>query len=301
MVNKVTRENLFYAFKPDIPAVLHVAPGEEVLLETHDCFQGQIRTPEDLVTTLDWSHTNPATGPVFVEGAHPGDILRLDVLDVEVENQSFMVAIPGEGALGDVITDMETAVLRREGGELVFKERVRIPLTIMIGVIGVAPESETIPNGVPGFHGGNLDCTLVRKGSKIYLTVQKEGGLFGAGDLHAAMGDGEIVVCGAEAPGLVRLRPELISLPGLPTPFIETDDLVATIHSDPDLQKSVDGAIHRMSEFLIQVVGLSQNDAGMLMSAVGSLKFCQVVDPAKTTRFEFPKSVLKQLGFSMPA
>jgi amidase len=300
-VNKVSRSNLFYAFKPDLTPVLHISPGEEVLLETHDCFQGQIRTPQDLVSNLDWSHTNPATGPVFVEGARPGDLLRLDILEVEIDEQSFMVAIPGEGALGDVITDMETAVLKRKGGELVYKGGIHFPLRIMIGVIGVAPKDETIPNGVPGFHGGNLDCTLVRAGSKIYLTVQQEGGLFGAGDLHAAMGDGEIVVCGAEVPGMVRLRPELISLPGLPTPFIETDELVVTVHSDPDLQKAVDGAIHRMSDFLTGIVGLSQNDAGMLMSAVGELKFCQVVDPAKTTRFEFPKAVLDQLGFSMPA
>ncbi len=75
---------------------------------------------------------------------------------------------------------------------------------------------------------------------------------------------------------------------------------MATLYSDSDLRKSADGATHHMSDFLTRIVVLSQNDAGMLMSAVGSLKLCQVADPAKTTRFKFPKAILRRLGFSMP-
>lgn len=164
----------------------------------------------------------------------------------------------------------------------------------MIGVIGIAPAKGSISNGVPGYHGGKLDCTLIGKCSRLYLTVQVEGGLLGVGDLHAAMGDGEIV--GTEAPGVVRLKPELVDMPTLPTPFLENDELIAAIHSDPDL----DIAIHNMFEFLTRFVKLSVNDASILMSAAGSLKICQVVDPAKTARFEFPKRILSQLGYSMP-
>ena len=300
MVTRVGRDKLFYAFEANLEPAVRVKSGEEVIFETHDCFQGQIRTDRDLVASLDWNHTNPATGPVYIEGARPGTVLRIDILDIEVEDHSVMVTIPGEGVLGDRITDMETTILRRDGDELVYKERVRIPLAPMIGVIGIAPAEGSIGNGVPGYHGGNMDCTLVGKGSRIYLTVQVEGGLLGVGDLHAGMGDGEIVVVGAEVAGVVRLRPELVEMPNLPTPFLENDELVATIYSDPDLDVAVDGAIHNMSEFLTEFAGLSVNDAGMLMSAAGSLKICQVVDPAKTARFEFPKAVLVQLGYELP-
>jgi amidase len=97
------------------------------VLETHDCFEGQIQKPQDLVDKLDWNHVNPATGPVYIEGAKPGDILRVDLLEVKVGQQASMVTIPGEGALGDVITQMETAILKLEGDQILFKDKIRIP------------------------------------------------------------------------------------------------------------------------------------------------------------------------------
>jgi amidase len=300
MTTHVSRDKYFYAFSADLVPAARVRPGEEISLETHDCFQGQIRSERDLVKNLDWNRTNPATGPVYIEGASPNTLLRIDILDVQVEDNAVMVTIPGEGALGDRITEMETTILRRDGELLVYKDRLRIPLAPMIGVIGIAPAKGKIGNGVPGVHGGNMDCTLIGKGSRLYLTVQVEGGLLGVGDLHAVMGDGEIVVVGAEVAGVVRLKPEFVEMPGLPTPFLENDELVATIYSDPDLDVAADGAIHNMSEFLTRFAGLSQNDAGMLMSAAGWLKICQVVDPAKTARFEFPKALLAQIGYQLP-
>jgi len=301
MTTQISREKFFYAFSAGLVPVARVQAGEELLFETHDCFQGQIRSESDLVATLDWDKTNPATGPVYIEGCAPQSILRLTILDVQVEDHSVMVTIPGAGALGDRISDMETTILRREGDELVFKDKVRIPLAPMIGVIGIAPAEGSIGNGVPGIHGGNMDCTLIGKGSRLYLTTQVAGGLLGLGDLHAGMGDGEIVAVGAEVAGSVRLRPDIVHLPGLPTPFLENDEIVAAIYSDADLNLAADGAIRNMSDFLTKFAGVSLNDASMLMSAAGSLRICQVVDPAKTVRFEFPKKVLAQIGFQLPA
>lgn len=300
MITQITRDNYFYAFSASLPPVARVKCGEEIFFETYDCFQGQIRSENDLVETLDWNRTNPATGPVFIEGAAPGSILRLTILDLKVDDRSVIVTIPGAGALGNRITTMETVVLRREGSELVFKDKIRLPLAPMIGVIGIAPARGSISNGVPGTHGGNMDCTLIAKGSRLYLTVQVEGGLLGLGDLHATMGDGEIVVDGAEVAGSVRLRPDIVPLPGLPTPFLENDEMVATIYSHADLNVAADGAILNMTSFLTKFAGLTINDAGMLMSATGSLRICQVVDPAKTVRFEFPKKTLDQIGYKLP-
>jgi len=298
MTTKVTRDRLFFAFEPKLNPAIHVEQGEDVVLETHDCFEGQIQKPQDLVDKLDWNHVNPATGPVYIEGAKPRDILRVDLLEVKVGKQASMVTIPGEGALGDIITDMETAILKLEGDHIIFKDKIRIPKKPMIGVIGVAPESGSVPNGTPGPHGGNLDCTLMCEGNSAYFTVGVEGALFGAGDFHAAMGDGEIVVCGAEISGELHFRAEVVdSLKGLPTPFVQTPNVVATLYSAPTTDEAASGAIHRMAQFLTDFVKIPLNDAGMLMSLVGELKFCQVVDPLKTVRFEFPKSVLGEYGF----
>lgn len=301
MTDTISRDNVFFAFSPANQPVAHVKQGDVITLETHDCFEGQIQTKDDLLTNLDWSHVNPATGPVFIEGTRPGDVLRIDLIDIEVGPQASMVAVPGEGALGGMIRNMETTILRMEGNELVFKDKIRVQQRPMIGVIGVAPAQGSVANGTPGAHGGNMDCTLISKGNRVYFTVGVEGALFGAGDLHAAMGDGEIVVCGAETPGRVRFKPETVDMPGLPTPFVETPEAVATIFSAEDVGAASQGAIDRMAEFLTGFANIPLNDAGMLMSLVGQLRFCQVVDPLKTVRFEFPKSVLKQYGFEMPA
>src|SRR5512143_3054584 len=296
-MSKVPRDQLFFAFDPALKPAVRMQQGEEGVLQTHDCFEGQIQTSADLLDTLDWSHVNPATGPVYLEGTMPGDILRVDLLEIRIGEQASMVAVPNEGVLGDVITQMETTILKRDGNELIFKDKLRVPTRPMIGVIGVAPAAGSVPNGTPGPHGGNMDCTLIRQGSSVYFTVGVEGALFGAGDFHAAMGDGEIVVCGAETPGELVFRAEVMKeLKGLPTPFVETPTLLATIYSAPTIDEAANGVIHRMAQFLTAFAGLPLNDAGMLMSLVGELKFCQVVDPLKTVRFEFPKSVMEEYG-----
>ena len=300
MPTRIPHDMNFYHFNANLTPAARINPGEEVIFETHDCFQGQIRKETDLVANLDWNHTNPATGPVFIKGTHPGAVLRVDILDIDVDSQSVMVTIPGEGPAGARITAMETTIIRRQQNELVFKEKIRLPLAPMIGVIGVAPSEGSIGNGVPDIHGGNMDCTLIKKGARLYLTVQVEGALLGIGDLHAVMGDGEIVAVGAETAGAVRIKAEPVDLPGLPTPFLENDESVVSIFSDPDLTLASEGAVNNMLDFLTRFAGLSTNDAAMLMSATGSLRICQVVDPAKTARFEFPKAVLAQIGYRLP-
>ncbi len=301
MEKKLSRDHVFYAFTPDLEPALKVAQGEEFFLETHDCFSGQLKSEKDLLDVLDWDRVNPATGPVFIEGVQPGDVLRVDLLKLDVVGQATMVTVPEEGVLGDRITEMETAVLKYKGDHVVFRDRISIPMAPMVGVIGVAPASGKVPNGEPAAHGGNMDCTLITQGVSVYFTANVPGALFGCGDFHAVMGDGEIVICGAESPGEIHLKARVIpELKGLPTPFIETPELFAAVASAASLDQAGTDATHNMAEFLSRFGGLPVNDAGMLMSLVGQLKVCQVVDPQKTARFEFPKWVLNEYGFRIP-
>ncbi len=299
MTITISRENVFYAFQPGLEPVRRVPQGQEIVIETHDCFQGQLQSKADQIDGLDWARINPASGPIYFEGVLPGDVIRFDLLDVQVAERSTMVALPGEGALGDLITEMETSILPYVNGQVIFKHKIAIPARPMIGVIGVAPAQGSVPNGTPGPHGGNMDCTLIGAGTSLYLTAGVAGALFGCGDMHAVMGDGEIVVCGAETSGSVRLKAQVTPLAGLPTPFLETPDLFVTIFSALTLDEAAAGATHHMAQFLTGFARLPLNDAGMLMSLVGDLKFCQVVDPQKTVRFEFPKRVLKEYGFEL--
>jgi amidase len=107
-------------------------------------------------------------------------------------------------------------------------------------------------------------------------------------------------VCGAESAGEVRFRAEVVDLPGLPTPFLENDEIVAVIAAAPTSDEAATVATHRMASFLTDFAGMPINEAGMLMSLVGELKFCQVVDPLKTVRFEFPRWVLRRYGYRLP-
>lgn len=296
----IPRSEVFFAFEKSLKPVARISQKQVVVMETHDCFEGQLKSKTDLLDKLDWDHVNPATGPVYIEGTKPGDILQVDILSMEVGEKSTMVTLPGEGALGDIITEMETTVLTNSSGKVVYKEKINVPARPMIGVIGVAPADEKIPNGTPGPHGGNMDCTLITTGASVFFSVGVEGALFGAGDFHAAMGDGEIVICGAETPGKFSFCAQVVpELKGLPTPFIRNDRLVATVFSAPTLDEAARGATHAMASFLTNIAGLTTNDTGMLMSLAGELKFCQVVDPEKTVRFEFPLDVLKQIGFEL--
>ncbi len=299
MVVRVPRDITFYAFGPHLTPAASVDQGEEVILETYDCFQGQIVKETDLATNLNWSNINPATGPVYINGVKPGDVVKIDLLEVKVADQAVITAIPGEGAIPDLITEVETAVLPVSGDHLIFKNKLRIPLKPMIGVIGFTPANEEIPNGTPDYHGGNMDCTLIGQGTSLYLTAQLDGGLLGAGDFHSVMGDGEILVVGAETNGEVRFKANVVEYKELPTPFLETEDLYVTIYSADSLDAACSGAVYRMSHFLTHFARLDQNTAGMLMSLVGDLKICQMVDPKKTARFEFPKWVLKEYNFSL--
>lgn len=301
MSNELTRDQAFFGFDASIAPALHARQGEVLHLTTHDCFSGQLKTTADTLETLDWSITNPATGPIFIEGAKPGDVLRVTLHEVKAHGPSVMVAVPNVGALGHLITNEETVILPLEGDAVVYKDVITVKQDPMLGVIGVAPAEGTVPNSTPGPHGGNMDCTLIRTGAKLYLTVAVEGALFGCGDMHAVMGDGEVVVCGAETPGEVRLTPEVVDLPGLPTPFVENDEIVAVIASAPTVDEAYKQALDMMHSFLTGIAGLTTNDAALLMSLVGNLRFCQVVDPLMTVRFEFPKHVLAAYGFEMPA
>lgn len=149
--------------------------------------------------------------------------------------------------------------------------------------------------GTPGAHGGNMDCRLIREGAVLYLPVAVPGALLAMGDLHAAMGDGEISVSGVEVAGTVQVLVEVCKDSRMPTPAVETEEAFAAIVSADTMEKASQEATLAMIEYLQQETDLTFNEAYMLLSATGKLAVCQVVDPQVTMRMELPKSVLESL------
>ena len=165
----------------------------------------------------------------------------------------------------------------------------------MIGVIGTAPTGESILNGTPGEHGGNMDCREITEGASVYLPANVDGALLSAGDLHALMGDGEVCICGAEVSGEIILRAEIVRA-FLPTPCVETQSHVHFIGSAEGLDECEELVLRKSHAYLTHRLGLGANEAARIMSLIGDLHVCQVVDPLKTMRFSLPKCLLKKYG-----
>ncbi len=206
----LTRDQIIWAFGPDLEPVLEVEPGETVTFQTNDCFTGQITSEDDLVTKIDFERVNSATGPVAVKGAEPGDSLVAEILDVRPIDVGFACLIPGFGQLIDQVQAPVTRLFRVENGWIEMNERVRFPARPMVGVVGVATDGETLTNGLAGRHGGNLDDHLHGKGARMYFPVRQPGGMFAVGDMHASMGDGEVCFTGVEIAGEVDIRFDLL-------------------------------------------------------------------------------------------
>ena len=288
-----------FSFDKDLEPVLKVPSGETVRIRTKDCFGNQLQGPEDQLSEIDWEAINPATGPIYVEGAVAGGTLKVHIDNIELDAQTSSCTGKDEGVCGDRFSDWATHFCKVEDGKVVWDERLSIPLAPMIGVIGVAPEGEPVNCGTPGKHGGNMDNTAIAAGATLYFPVAVDGALFGCGDMHAVMGDGEVSVSGAEVAGYATVT--LTALPELsvPNPLIENDTHFGIIVSAESLDKAAELAVQQMVDLLASRTNESEADLVMLLSLVADVRVCQMVDPEKTVRFVVPKYVLDAIGFSL--
>lgn len=298
-MHELSDEKGFFAFSRELDPVLEIESGEVVRVRTKDCFSNQIQKPEDQLDEIDWDEINPATGPVFVKGAQAGGVLKVDILDIELDGQTSSCTGEDAGVCGDLFKGWSTHLGTVEGDSLKWDDKLSIPLNPMIGVIGVAPFGEPVNCGTPGAHGGNMDNLDIAVGATVYFPVATEGALFGCGDLHAAMGDGEISVSGAEVAGYVTAR--LTAMPdlSLKNPLLENATHFGTIASAETLDEAASIAVHDMVEIVHAGTGIAKDELVMLFSLVGNVRVCQMVDPEKTVRFMVPKYVLDAYDFSL--
>ncbi len=299
---KITSQDVFYSFCDKNEPVLRVDAPAVIDFETMDCFGNQLRDPKDVMEEIDWDRINPATGPVYVNGAEPGDALKVTINKIDLNEKGTVCCLKDEGTLGDRIEGSHTRVVSVDGGEVHYVAEngfaVDIPIKPMIGVIGVAPDGgQDINTGTPGRHGGNMDNTMIGEGVTLYFPVAAEGALFGFGDLHAVMGDGEIGVSGLEIPANVNVTLDVVKGKAPIYPVLENADALSVIVSRPTVDEACKVATELMQEMIMERTDLSLPDTVMLMSLVGDLQICQVVDPEKTVRFVFPKKYIPGLAY----
>ena len=294
MQHRLSRDQVIWAFGPDLEPVLEVEPGDTVVFETNDCFTGQIRSEDDLVTEIDMGRINGATGPVAVMGAEPGDSLVAEILDVTPIDWGVATLIPGFGQLIDEVRAPLTRLFRVEDGMIRMNDRVSFPARPMVGVVGVATDGDTLSNGLAGRHGGNLDDHLHGAGARIFFPVRQPGGMFAVGDMHASMGDGEICFTGVEIAGEVTIRFDVLKGKQATWPVTELRDRWlphATANDYGDALKLVSEEAARL---LVDEHGFSLEDAFIFLSVACDAGVAQACKPAPggfgtIARFSIPK------------
>ncbi len=300
---RISRTKKISKMSASNPPVASCESGDTVVFETNDCFDGSVG-PDGV---RDWAGKkagkymgNPATGPLFIKGAEPGDVLCVEILDIQIRSWGAMGCGFGEAGFARISADgtdsvpsgNQTRAFHYEDGFVKIGGK-RIPIQPMIGVIGVAPAGEGISTYVPDAHGGNMDCNRIVAGSKILLPVSVSGALLAMGDLHALMGDGEVFQYGLETAGEVTVRVSVIKNDDMPIkfPILYQGGRVMVIASAKSYDDAVRLSIESMFDLLIYN-GWDRTEAGMLMSMKCDLAICQTVDPNVTVRAMIDEDLL---------
>lgn len=271
-------DGINYLFTKDAEPFANAKIGEVLQFNTQDCFGCQIKDESQLVTEIDMDIANPVAGPVYFEGAEIGDILVVDVLDIEVGNVGFACSVPELGPLCH-LAEPRTRLFNLEDGYTTFND-VRWELDPMIGVIGTAPSEESCAAAYAGNHGGNMDSNRIRKGCRVYLPVRVSGALLQMGDLHATMGDGELCGTGIETSGKITVSTSLIKNMELNWVLTETDDMWYVNSTGEDYSEALIIGCTEMARLIEKSYGWDATDTMIYLSVQGCVEINQAVLPA---------------------
>ncbi len=278
---KIGKDQHIWAYDAAMKPVVTVDPGTIIEIETWDCFTGQVKSEADTVANLDISRVNSATGPIAVKGAEPGDSLSVTLIDIRPEEQGAGMCIPEWGQLIHKVKSPVTRIFKVKDGIVHMNENVSWPQRPMFGVIGVAPESGSIPTFEANRHGGNLDNNMNGIGATIHLPVFQPGGQLAIGDMHASMGDGEISGTGVEIGGTAIIKVDLIKGKSGGWPITETADSWITHGTTTDnIDQALQNACEEAAKLLVDEWGFTIEDAFIFLSVAGDLGIAQYCHPS---------------------
>lgn len=289
----VGRDQHVWSFDARREPVVVVDPGTIVEIETWDCFTGQVVSEADTVDSLDLTRVNSATGPIGVRGAEPGDTVSVTLLAINPGARGAAMCIPGWGPLIDRVAAPTTRIFSVANGVVTMSETVSFPARPMFGVIGVSPADGDVSTFLAGPHGGNLDDAMNGVGAVVHLPVFQSGAQLAVGDMHAAMGDGEISGTGVEIGGTGRLRVDLIKGQRSGWPITETRDAFYTHGTSADsFEEASRIACEEAWALLVDQWGFSREDAYVFLSVAGDLGVAAYYHPSPgcvTARMRVPK------------
>lgn len=308
LVKTIHSVNSHFGWDNSIEPTARVTPGSMLELCCLDSSNGFF-TPNSVVgdvAKVPFDKINPVTGPIFVEGAEPGDVLKITIDSFKPSGFGWTANIPGFGLLADQFKDPALALWHYDKLDLTpaaFSDFAKVPLKPFAGTIGLAPAQAGLHSVVPPRRvGGNLDIRDLSAGTTLYLPVEVSGALLSIGDTHAAQGDGEVCGTAIESAMDVVVQLDLIKNTPLATPRFSTPGPV-TRHLDsagyeaftgigPDLMQAARQAVSNTIEWLCREHGMPAEQAYMLCSVCGDLRISEIVDlPNWVVSFYFPKIV----------
>jgi acetamidase/formamidase len=297
-----------YGWDNSLAPIARVAPGESLEFAVADASAGQLSLSSTVadVSRLDFSKVNPVAGPVFIDGAEPGDVLKVTLLSFVPSGWGWTANIPGFGLLAAEFKEPALQLWRYDPKALapaLFGHWGKVPLKPFTGTIGVAPAAPGVHSVVPPRRvGGNMDVRDIALGTELFLPVEVAGALFSVGDTHAAQGDGEVCGTAIESPMRVALQFDLLKREPLAFPRFRTAGPV-TRHLDakgyevttgigPDLMEAARAALRSMIDLLGRQRGMPAVDAYLLCSVCGDLRISEIVDmPNWTVSFYLPRII----------
>ncbi len=294
-----------YVYGAYVDPVLKVDPGSVVSAETHDAFEGAIKSEADIPSQiLNFPYLNPQNGPIYVNGAEKGDCLAVYIKSIiprGPQPRGTTVIMPEFGGL---VPTADTALLTAALPERVRKLHVDAETGIkwndsitllyepFIGTIGTAPEIEAISSLVPDYYGGNMDLPDVCLDTVVYLPVNTEGAYLYLGDCHAAQGDGELCGVAIEHPTVTTVQIDLIKGWTIRTPRLENDRFYMTIGSARPMEDAARGAYRELIRWMVADFGFEEIDAYMLLTQCGRIRLGNMVDPKYTVGASVLKSIV---------
>lgn len=293
-----------YTYGPFAKPVLRIKPGDIVVAETHDAFEGQI----DSVTAspserLNVPFLNPQNGPIYVEGAEKGDVIAVRIHSIVprgaqpvgtsalIPEFGGLVGTTTTALLNDPLPEKVMKMVVTEEG-IQFNEKITLPYEPFIGTLGVSPEIEAVSSLQPDYWGANMDVPDVAPGAIVYFPVLAKGGYVYLGDCHGTQGDGELCGTAVEMPATVTIQIDLIKQSPISWPRLENEKFIMTLGSARPLEDAVRIAYRELIRWMMADYGWDRDEAYFFLTQAGRLRVGNVVDPKYTVGASVLKTYL---------
>jgi acetamidase/formamidase len=282
MEKRISKKNLKYEYSRQFKPVAYVEPGEEIVIETEDAYNGNLKTKEDIIKLIDSKALppNPVTGPIYIERSRSGDILVINIDEIKIGNVggTCFARTDSSNPINCWFGDDFAKVFKISNQKVIFSENLEIMTAPFIGCISTSPAYSSPSSLKVSQSGGNMDCCHIKPGSKIFLPVNVEGAFFYIGDVHALQGDGEFCGTAVEVSSEVKLHFDVIHNSTLNNklnwPRVETNDLLTTIVGGVSLDDSFRVAMQEMLIWLETEYNLKRKEIFLELSQVANLRPC---------------------------